>query len=94
MRRRRVPEREQFSVAAGAQRKFLLGVSTLPGGIEHLRTSERECYRSLHEFGGGSREQGVAPLKTLGAERAADERREDADGCSLSCVHSATSSIP
>src|SRR6266403_4136495 len=78
MRRGSVTQRNQLSIFVRADGKSLLGARALPGRIEHLRPREREFYRSLHELRGRGREQGVAPLKSLGAKRAANKWTDDA----------------
>ena len=50
----------------------------LTGGIEHLWACESQLDRSLHQLRRSRRKQRMAPLKSLRAKRAADERTNDA----------------
>ena len=72
-----MPQRTQFSLAAGAHRKLLLGPGSLASGVEHLRPGECQFDRSLHQLCRRRREQSVAPLKSFRAKGTANKWTDD-----------------
>src|SRR5437660_9793239 len=77
MRRRSVTQCDQLSAFPRAHGKPLFRSGPLAGGIEHLRTRKSQLDGSLYELRRSRRKQCMAPLKSLRAKRAADERTND-----------------